>query len=230
MVIENASYIHYSDTEGLQIGARTPIRDIGSYPPVENGFPILVEAADSIGDDATLEERLLRPEASLDFYPSLIALGAEAAVEDPGRTSVTPIEHLDNGTKAAGRLIEVRIPAVPPHCGAAYKKLPASGETPPLGVAVMVTLDPKHVQVLEARIVLGGLGPRPVRAGRAEDIVRGQPIGEQVIRRVAQAVSEEAERIFPGLSPAGREGLRKLTDQAIGDAIYLTQPDFFSGG
>ncbi|MEE8471923.1 MAG: hypothetical protein V3S82_02010, partial [Dehalococcoidia bacterium] len=118
----------------------------------------------------------------------------------------------------------------PAHCGAAYKKLPASGDTPPLGVAVMVTLDPKHVQVIEARIVMGGLGARPVRAGSAEDMVKGQPIGEQVIRRVAQAASEEAERISPELSAAGREGVRKLTDQAIGDAIYLTQPDFFSGG
>jgi carbon-monoxide dehydrogenase medium subunit len=233
---DGLDYISYSDSEGLRIGALTPIRDIESSSIIEQRFPILTQAtheAEAIGisDTATVGQSLSRAGASADMALSLIALGAGVKTEGPEGAGAAPMEDFFAVPGHAATLTEIQIPNVPAHAGVAYKRFPDTDDIPAIGVAVLVALDPKHVLILGARIVLGGIAPTPLRARRAEDIIRGQPIGEGVIQRVAQAAAEEAT--LPSDAPSAthqREVIRKLTDQAIGDAIYLTQPDFLSGG
>jgi CO/xanthine dehydrogenase FAD-binding subunit len=59
-------------------------------------------------------------------------------------------------------------------------------------VAGVVVTDPQKKVFEEARIVLGAVGPRPIRPKRAEEFLRTKGIEEKVIIRAGELASEEA--------------------------------------
>ncbi|HMF48190.1 MAG TPA: hypothetical protein VK603_06075, partial [Candidatus Saccharimonadales bacterium] len=62
-------------------------------------------------------------------------------------------------------------------------------DKPCAGVAVRLTLDKENVQI--ARIVLGCVGPTPVRARRAELLITGKKLTAEVVAEAGAIASQE---------------------------------------
>jgi len=86
-----------------------------------------------------------------------------------------------------------------------------------VGVAVVVTLDTKGLNIIDAKIVLGAVAPTPIRAHQAEDIIKGKAINDELIKKSAQAAADEAKPIsdIRGSANYRREMVKVLTNRAL---------------
>jgi carbon-monoxide dehydrogenase medium subunit len=88
-------------------------------------------------------------------------------------------------------LTEIRIPALRPKSGWAIEEVARRrGDFAMVGVAVMVELDGNNL-CQDARIALFGVGEKPERMERAEQLVRGKEVTESQLAAVAQTVSDD---------------------------------------
>jgi carbon-monoxide dehydrogenase medium subunit len=92
---------------------------------------------------------------------------------------------------------EVWIPSFQKKSGVVYlRHATRAGFDPAIvGVAVVLVLDGKDGVCEDARIVLGGVGPTPLRIHRVEDILKGEAVDESLIRKVAMEASEGIDPI-----------------------------------
>ena len=66
----------------------------------------------------------------------------------------------------------------------------------------MLTLDSTSTACKDVGIVLGAVAPTPIRVHKAEDVLKGQNINDDLINKAAQAASEEARPISDARSSA----------------------------
>jgi carbon-monoxide dehydrogenase medium subunit len=127
----------------------------------------------------------------------------------PGQTALKPGELLQ----------ELFIQQLPPHTGSAYYKLQRrlALDLPILGVSVLLSLDKNRItcsdmlctaspisSILhrmeedeivcrEVRIALGVAAPTPMRAKKAEALLRGKTLSDELLEEVADTASQEAQ-------------------------------------
>ena len=136
--------------------------------------------------------------SSSDTVPVLIALEASATLTGPTGTRTVRLEDLyqDDGLapvrKERAEILTSIL--VPPAGGlrATYWKLRRreSFDFPILGVAA--ALDLRDGVVDRARIVLGAVASRPVRATAAEDLLTGRPLTAETIEEAARLAASPA--------------------------------------
>jgi carbon-monoxide dehydrogenase medium subunit len=114
------------------------------------------------------------------------------------------------------------VPSSPPLTGGSYKKYAIRGDVDLsiVGAAARLTLDEGH-RVQKVRVVLGAVGPTPLRAGRAEEILLGHVPEEKVIEKAARAAAAEAKPISDqrGTAQYRTEMVRVWTHNAIQEAF-----------
>ena len=119
-------------------------------------------------------------------------------------------------------LIEVTFPALGERTGWAFQEVARRhGDFAMAGTAVTVTLDAGG-QCSEARIVLFGVGSKPLRARGAEQIVQGERPGEQLYRRAGQKAGEEIDEPLSDIHASAeyRQHLAgTLTRRALAEAV-----------
>jgi len=230
--IPNLDGINYSRKDGLVIGAMTTLAAIESSPIIGERFPILSSAAHQTGSPhirniGTIGGNLCNAAPSADMAPSLIGLEAKAKIKGlTGERAVT-VEQFFLGPgvsalKAGEILTEVQVPNPPPHTRGVYLKLPARTaiDIAVVGVAVVVTLDTKGVNIADAKIVLGAVASTPIRARQAEDIIKGKALDDELIQKAAQAAADEAKPISDvrGSASYRKEMVKVLTNRALKQA------------
>ncbi|MBI5016813.1 MAG: FAD binding domain-containing protein [Deltaproteobacteria bacterium] len=148
-----------------------------------------------------------------DLPPVLIALGATACLQNSQAARTAPVEALYTGTGktplalARGELVTaVSIPRPPPRSGASWEKIRMRK-----GLDFAVASAAAYVETAPdgscrlARVVLGAVGPGPLRVAEAEDAVRGRPLGADLLETVADAARRTARPMKNGdLPPAYR--------------------------
>lgn len=230
--IPDLDYVYY-DSDGLRIGALATLNDIESSPVVRERFPILADAAHqmatpAIRNMATIGGNLCNAAPSSDMAPPLIGLGANAKIVGLYAERTMTIEQFFVGPgKSALRhgeiLTEIQVPNTPPHTGNVYLKLPARTATDIalVGVAAIITLDGKHVSIVDAKIVLGAVAPTPMRARRAEELIIRKPVGDKLLEHAAQVAAQEAKPISDvrGSADYRKEMVKVFTRQAMREAI-----------
>jgi aerobic carbon-monoxide dehydrogenase medium subunit len=111
----------------------------------------------------------------------------------------------------------IEIPAPRKRTGKVYIKhgRRAQMELATVGVAVRVTLDDRGV-VEDLGIVLAAVAPTPLRASRAESVLRGERATPNALAAAAQAASEEVRPISDvrGSASYRKEMVRVLTRRA----------------
>jgi len=111
---------------------------------------------------------------------------------------------------------------VPPLTGGAYKKHAIRGNTDLaiVGVGARLTVDEGH-RVRKARIVLGGVGPAPVRARKAEALLQDQAFEDGRIEEAARVAAEACDPITDQRASAQyrREMVRVRTRHALKEAF-----------
>jgi carbon-monoxide dehydrogenase medium subunit len=230
--IPNLDYIT-ADGKGLQIGALATLSDIESSPLIRDGFPIIADSAHQVGTPqirnvGTIGGNLCNAAPSADMAPALIGLGAKAKLKGVKGERTVALEDFFTGPgetvlKTGEMLIEIQVPNPPPHTGGIYLKLPARTaiDLAVVGVAVVVKLDAKGANIVDAKIVLGAVAPTPIRARKAEDIIKGKAVNEELIEKAAQVAAEEAKPISDVRGSAGyrKEMVRVLTNRAIRQVV-----------
>ena len=160
-----------------------------------------------------------------DLPPILIALNASVKIIEYAGERIIALEDFITGpgkTLIARDeiLSEVIIPDQPT-TGSTYMKfgLRKSGALAVVGVAVAVTV--KDNVLLDARIVLGAVAPVPMRAKKAEAILKGQTITDSLLEQAADSAFAECTPItdIRGSAEYRRDMVRVLTKRALRKAI-----------
>ena len=203
--IPGLDYIKYDTARGLSIGALTTIRAIELSDKIRQRYPILSDAAATLGSAAirnvaTIGGNLCNAAPSADNAPPLIGLSTKARIIGPGGERTVPLEDFFIGPgstalKTGELLVEIQVPVPPPGTKGAYLKHSRSPvDLAVIGVAVVIALESEDT-CRNVRIVLGAVAPTPIRAKKAEAILKGKKIEPSLIEKVAQAASEDAQPI-----------------------------------
>ncbi len=92
-------------------------------------------------------------------------------------------------------ITSIVIPELPLQSGSAYLKF-SRRKTVDYGiisVGVRVVLGPDTDHCLEAMVALGGMGPIPLRASKAEEILTGERMTPAVLSKVAEVASQAGQ-------------------------------------
>jgi xanthine dehydrogenase YagS FAD-binding subunit len=132
-----------------------------------------------------------------DMAVALTALDALVQVQGPDGERSIPVADLhrlpgdapDRDTVLEhGELITaVDLPELPMAAHSHYRKVRDRASYAFALVSVAAALDMEDGTVLDARVALGGVAPKPWRATRAEGVLRGAPAVEETFRRAAEA-------------------------------------------
>jgi len=94
-------------------------------------------------------------------------------------------------------LTHVTVPPLPARSGVDYIRFSSSSvvDKPCVGVCVRLSLAPDKNSCAVARIVLGCVGPTPIRAQKAEQILAEKPFSQDLLEQVAGVASEECSPV-----------------------------------
>jgi carbon-monoxide dehydrogenase medium subunit len=226
--INDLDYIEYDKKGGLRIGALTSNGSVAGSAVIQEEFGLLAEAAAKIGTPqirnmGTIGGNLGNAAPSADTAPPLIALGARVKLVSSKGERTVPLEDFFTGPgetvlKTNELLTEIQVPEPVPGTRGVYLKLLPRGavDIAAVGVAVLLVLGKGGI-CNDVRIVLGAVAPTPVRAKRAEAVIKGKQGKNGVIQEAAQTAAEEARPISDVRSSAAyrQEMVKVLTRRAL---------------
>jgi carbon-monoxide dehydrogenase medium subunit len=182
--------------QGLAVGAMTRQAAVERDAGLAEVQPLLVEAIGYVGHAAirargTVGGSLAHADPAAELPAVAVCLDAVLSVVGPrGRRAVTAADffvgYLTTLLAPDEILAEAWFPPLQPHTGQAWVEFARRhGDFALAGVAVSLTL---HDEVVEdARIVLTGVGARPVRAREAETLLIGGSVPERALAAASAA-------------------------------------------
>jgi CO/xanthine dehydrogenase FAD-binding subunit len=217
----------------LTIGACVTAAELAGSDAVEKTFGALAEGARVLGSPlvrnlATIAGNVVSARPAADLPPPLMAYGASAVMTKtsgersvdlndfftgPGKTVMAPDE----------LLTKIVIKEPQGHYGDSYIKLGVRQtlEISLVNVAAFISLDGPDGPIREARIVLGSVGPTPIRALSAEDVLAGQMPSESLFAQAGEAAARDSKPIddFRGSAEYRRDMVGVLTRRALNMAL-----------
>lgn len=227
--IRDLNFIKYEKDKGLRIGAATTLSEILESPIIQKRYPILTEAiaqmaSIQVRNIGTIAGNLCNAVPSADTAPSLIVLGAQLKLVGIQKQRTVPVEGFFKGPDRTilGPIEIVSEIQVPPPTGkgvGAYVKhtLRREMDLAIAGVAAYLVIDSKDNLCKDIKIAMGAVAPVPMRAKKAEAILRGKRFSDDLIESAAMIASEESKPIDDIRSSAEyrKEMVKVLTKQAI---------------
>ena len=219
---------------GLRLGACTPMRDLETSAAVGERFPSIREALQVVGslqlrNLASVGGNLCNASPSADTAPPLMALGAAASLwTDESRRETVSVENFFEGPgasvlRAGGLLLAVEVPEPEPLSGDAFERFtPRSAmDIAIASAAAAVTLDAAGQRVRAVRIALGAVAPTPIRALRAEDLVREKEPNPKLLEWAGAAAMGECRPIddIRGTAAYRKELIRILVQRVLRQAV-----------
>lgn len=229
--IRGLDYIVYDKEDGLRIGPLTPISSIEKSSLIKNKYHALYQAAGKMATPlirrrATIGGNLCNAAPSADTAPSLLVMGATVKIEGKEGCENALVEDFITGpgmTVLTGRkvLTDIMIPNPPPNSGSVYlKHTRAKGhDLAAVGVAALLVMDGEIIK--DVKIGLGAVAPTPIRAKKAEEILKGKRPDDTVLQESAQAAAFESRPIDDLRSSAEyrRKMVAVLVKRAVEQAI-----------
>jgi len=201
--IPDLNYIVYDEKSGLRIGALATIRSVAEDSIVKERFSILSQAANSIASTqvqnrGTIAGNICNALPSADSAPALLCLKAKLlCIGQKGERTIKINEFFTGTGKTALNpnelLKEIQIPNMPENSKGVYIKLSRRSkmDLAVLGVAAVVSVE--NSLFSDVRIGLGCAAPTPIRANKAEEILKKHAISDELIMKAAQRASEESK-------------------------------------
>jgi carbon-monoxide dehydrogenase medium subunit len=200
--ISDLDYIKLDDKQGLKIGALATHRSIEKSPIIQNGFSVLAEMEQNISSVetrnwGTIGGNVSHGDPGGDPVPVLIALNAKLKmISLSGERTVDAedftFDYFETALRHDELLAEIQIPRIPPNTGVKFTKYSQiAGDYATASVAVLITLDKNEI-CDNVRIALGSVGIAPMRAKKAEEILKGKKISDDLLAEAGQIASEEA--------------------------------------
>ena len=205
----------------LRIGATATLTQLLN----QDAVPMLREAARntagwSVRNMGTVGGNLFTPPPGGDVAVALLALDASVTLASTRGERVLPIAEFQTGfmTNALAPdelLVEVSVPIRGEPT--AYLKFGRKHANTPAVVTVAARIEWDGEQVAVARIALGAVGPHPIRARRAEELLVGTGLGAAAIAAAAAAAVEECEPFTDGVATEWYR--RKMVGLFVGRAL-----------
>jgi carbon-monoxide dehydrogenase medium subunit len=157
-------------------------------------------------------------------------LGAKAKIVGKEGEKTVPLEDffVGPGQTILGQdhlLTEIQVPNILAHSGGAYlkQKRRQGADLAVVGVAALVVMGREVLK--DIKIALGAVAPTPIRAKKAEKILRGRKVDPELLEKSGQAAAGEASPIddIRGSADYRRELLAVLTKRAISEAIQQAE-------
>jgi len=181
----------------IRIGALATHRSLEESKLLQSRCPILAKSAGSIGDVqvrniGTIGGSVAHADPAANYSPVLIALGAKFVLRSKTGERVLAAADFYKGIfvteiRPTEMLTEIRVPVLAKNTGWDYAKLSRRAQDFALiGVAVLLRSDGNGA-CADASVVLGSVGPLPVRMGGVEKALRGKPLSKTIIENAARA-------------------------------------------
>jgi len=204
--ISELNYITSNAKKGLKIGALATHRAIEKSPAMKNGFRVLGEmecrlASVQTRNWGTIGGNICHGDPAGDPVPVLIALKSTLKMASLKGERTMPVEdftldYFETALEPNELLTEIQVPLPLPHTGAAYTKFSIiESDAATVGVAVSLTLGSGSGICEDVRIALGASAPTPIRAKKAEGVLHGNKITDNLLRQAGVVASTEAEPI-----------------------------------
>ena len=229
--ISGLDRIDYDETRGLRIGALATIRAIEKSSKICQVYPAISQSAGMLGsvairNVATIGGNLCNAAPSADTAPALIGLSAKGKIIGPDGEKIVSLEEFFTGPgcivcEPGELLVEIQVPVPPPGTKGVYLKHGRSAiDLATVGVAVIMTMEPGAV-CRDVKIVLGAVAPTPMRARKAEEVLRGKKVEPALIKKSAQAAADEARPITDVRASAEyrKEMVKVYTRRAIAQLV-----------
>jgi aerobic carbon-monoxide dehydrogenase medium subunit len=195
-------YIKLDDKQGLTIGALTTHRSIENSPVVQDRFSVLAEMEQNVSSVetrnwGTIGGNVCHGDPGGDPTPVLIALNGKLKVTSLSGERIInaedfALDYYETALRHDELLTEIQVPALPPKTGVKFTKFSQiAGDYANASVAILITLDEKE-KCNDVRIALGSVAVAPMRAKKAEEILKGQKISDELLAKAGQIASEEA--------------------------------------
>jgi aerobic carbon-monoxide dehydrogenase medium subunit len=219
--------ISFDSNEGLIIGALVTHREIETSALVKEKLPVLCEAEREIANIrvrnvGTVGGNLASGEPLTDLSQIFISLGGKAMITGAAGDRAVLVEELFvdfyQTSLAEDEIISrVVLPIPPPRSGIEYIRFSSSSvvDKPSAGVAVRISLD-RDDACEQVHIVLGCVGPTPVRARKAEAVLAAQKITADLVENAAAVAAQECSPSddLRGSEPYKRAIVRTLVKRA----------------
>ncbi len=196
--------LSYSDQDGLRIGATVTHGEVAEHAAVRQHYGALVTAANWVGSlqtrhRGTVVGNLCNASPAADAAPALLSYGAivtiagpdgqremplEAFFQGPGRTALGPAEIVT----------ALRLPPPQGRRGWGYARRTRTVIDIAL-VSSCVVIQADNGVCNEVLVSLGAVGPVPLRATRAEAVLRGQQPSAALLAEASRVAAEEARPI-----------------------------------
>jgi carbon-monoxide dehydrogenase medium subunit len=234
--IPGLDYIAFDDQQGLRLGALTTIRALETSVELQKKYPIISQAAGQLGsvairNVATVGGNLCNALPSAETSQALVALSAQVRIIGLRGERTVPLEDFFTGVgktllQPDELLLEILIPQLAPHTSGTYIKHSPRGpiDLAIVNITVLMTMEPDHKVCRDAKIVLGAVSPTPLRARKAENVLKGKRVDGALIDRAAQVASDEAHPrhgSIRGSFEYKKEMVRVLTSRAIREVTAL---------
>ncbi|MBI4279089.1 MAG: FAD binding domain-containing protein [Armatimonadetes bacterium] len=184
----------------LRLGAVATHREIETSPAARQHAPLVARVASQVGNlrvraAGTIGGNLCFAEPHSDPAAVLVAWDATLVLARAGGERCVPAAGFFLGMLQTARepdeiLTAVEVRPLPPGTGAAYHRF-ALHERPTAAVAAVVTV--RDGAVAAARVVVGSVGPVPVRVPEAEDALAGRRPEGEVLRAAAEVAGRRAD-------------------------------------
>jgi carbon-monoxide dehydrogenase medium subunit len=228
--IPRLDYIDYDESQGLRFGPLVTIHAIETSSLIRHKFPILSQAASSMASAqirnlGTVVGNISSAVPSADMAPGLIVLGGKLKIANIKGEKLIPVEDFFTGPSVSvlapdELVVEVQVPNPPPNSGMVYIKhtIRAAMELAIVGVATMVAFQDGVYS--EIKIALGAVAPTPIRAIRAETVLKGKPFSTKLVKEASETASDEARPISDIRASAEyrKEMVRILSERALNKA------------
>ena len=220
------------------IGATTTMAELEHSPVIRAlAGGILAKAAATCGsiqnrNMATVGGNLANASPAADTAAVLLALDVQVVVASSRRKRKIPLAEFYSGPHRnnlnGDLLTEIVIPALPSggRLGWSFQKLGRTETDISLVNAAAGLQADARGRIKWARLALGAVGPTPLRARDAEELLLGNALSEDLLARVGEAVMKEVSPISDGRASAeyrremsavlARRALRECAAQAGG--------------
>ena len=197
--------IVFDQKDGLSLGALSRITQIEDSKLVQKSFPVIAEAAGKLGTPlirrlATLGGNICSAAPSADMAPALLVSGAEAVVRGLKDERTIKIEDFFTGPRETALkrgeiLLRVQVPNPQPKSRAVYLKQTRrhGADLAVVGIAVMLVV--KDRVMSDIKIGLGAVAPTPMRAVKAETLLKGQKWTEALLEEAGRVAATETNPI-----------------------------------
>ncbi len=190
--------------EPFRIGAAVTVAEMARHPELSARFPLLLQGARALGSPqirqvATVGGNLCNCSPCADTAPALLVYGARLELRGPAGKRQLPMGEFMRGPGQSclqpGELLcGVLLDPSPVGAKTIYiKKGRVKVDLALASLAALVVVEKGKLS--EVRLAAGSVAPTCLRLGRAEDVLRGKTLDEELLARAARAAAGEISPI-----------------------------------